>query len=284
MKLGFLTDKIQDIPKARRLGFQAIELNSAALGQAGTGPLDRAKTNEAAKLAADEGIAITALAYYDVAWAPPAPDQFTAAFERVFDAAEILGVSVVAAMSGFNPELKFEENLNLWTERFAPVAEIAESRNLRIAFENWMGFGGPLPHKPCNFGGCPGVWEEWFKRVPSKALGIEFDPSHLYWQGIDHIRALKEFKDRVYHVHAKDTEMLPAEIYRWGANGRTYRFRVPGYGEIDWTQFVAALDEIGYSGGLAIEHEDPIYSGDRFDEGLARGWQVLNSLINPTRV
>jgi hypothetical protein len=47
-------------------------------------------------------------------------------------------------------------------------------------------------------------------------------------------------------------------------------------------EYHSALDEIGYRGGIAIEHEDPIYSGDRFDEGLVRGWQVLNPLIHPT--
>ncbi len=44
-------------------------------------------------------------------------------------------------------------------------------------------------------------------------------------------------------------------------------------------QFISALDEIGYQGGVAVEHEDPVYSGDRFDEGLVRGWQVLSPLV-----
>src|SRR6185295_16001253 len=118
------------------------------------------------------------------------PDQFQKAFVRVFDAAQMLGVDVIATMSGFDSARDFEGNLKLWAERFGPVAELAEKRGMRLAFENWMGYSGRMPHKPTNMGGCPGVWDEWFKAVPSKALGIEFDPSHLYWQGIDHIRAL----------------------------------------------------------------------------------------------
>jgi len=279
MKLGFLTHAYPDIVKAKKLGFAAIELGAGAFGAAGKEDLDRTKIAEAKKLAKANDIVITALAFYDIAWNPPAPDQFTKVYARVFDAAEALGTNVIASMSGFDSDRDFNANLQLWADRFGPVAALAEKRGLRIAFENWMNVQGRLPHKPRTMGGCPGVWEEWFRRVPSKALGIEFDPSHLYWQGIDHIRALKEFKDRVYHVHAKDTEMLPEARYRWGVNDSNFRFRIPGYGEINWPQFIGALDEIDYTGGVAIEHEDPVYSKDRFDEGLVRGLQVLGPLV-----
>jgi sugar phosphate isomerase/epimerase len=279
MKLGFLTADHKDVEKAKRLGFPAIEINCRAFGEAGAGDLDKGKIAEAAALARKTGVEITALAYYDVAFKPPAPGQFLAAHRRAFDAAEALGARVVAVMSGFDSSLDLEGNLKLWAERFGPVAELAEKRGMRLAFENWMGYPGPLPHKPLNLGGCPGVWDAWFKAVPSKALGIEFDPSHLYWQGIDHVRALKEYRDRVYHVHAKDTEMLPDVRYRWGANARNFRFRIPGYGAINWAEFISALDEIGYSGGVAIEHEDAVYSKERFDEGLVRGLQVLGPLV-----
>ena len=279
MKLGFLTNKAADLEKAARLGFDAVELAAGAMGKAAEGPLD---VSAARRLAAEHGIAISALAYYEVAWAPPPTDRFTATFGRLFDAAEALGVTVVATMSGFDAGRDWKGNLQLWADRFGPVAELAEKRGMRVAFENWMSVHGRLPHKPCNMGGCPGVWEEWFQTVPSKALGLEFDPSHLYWQGIDHLRALREFKDRVYHVHAKDTEMLPEARYRWGVNADNFRFRIPGYGEIHWPAFISALDEIGYTGGVAIEHEDPVSTKGRFDEGLVRGWQVLHPLLHPS--
>ncbi|MBI4028234.1 MAG: sugar phosphate isomerase/epimerase [Verrucomicrobia bacterium] len=279
MKFGFLTSSYHDIEKAKRLGFTAIELRSAAFGDATKGDLDRTKIAEAKKLGEKHGIEITALAFYRCATKPEDVKTAPAEYTRVFDAAEALGVRVVTAMSGFDANLDWKGNLQFWADRFGPVAQIAEKRGLRVAFENWMAVHGRLPHKPQNMGGCPGVWKEWFALAPSKALGLEFDPSHLYWQGIDHVRALKEFKDRVYHVHAKDTEMLPEVRYQWGINADIFRFRIPGYGAINWAEFISALDEIGYKGGIAIEHEDPIYSGDRFDEGLVRGWQLLNPLI-----
>lgn len=281
MKLGFLTSQIDDIEKAARLGFDAIELQTPAFGNVGERVLDLQEIKRAKQLSAHHKVEISALAFYDVAFDPPADKLFLAAYKRVFDAAEELDVRVVASMSGFDANCDWNSNLQLWAERFGPVAEEAERRGLRIAFENWMGFWGRAPFRPVNFGGCPDVWEAWFKLVPSKALGIEFDPSHLYWQGIDHVRALREFRERIYHVHAKDTQMLAEERYRLGISGDYFRFRIPGYGEINWTQFVSALDEIGYEGGLAIEHEDPVYSGERFDEGLKRGWQTLHPLLHP---
>ncbi len=283
MKLGFLTAQIADIEKAARLGFDAVELNTSAFGKAAVGALDTEAIDRAKALCGRHGVAITALAYYDMASSPSPPGEVLGAYQRVFDAAETLGVDTITSMSGFDPQRDWAGNVQLFAERFGPVAEAAEQRGMRVAFENWMGFGGRLPFKPVNMGGSPDTWDDWFRVVPSRAVGLEFDPSHLYWQGIDHVRALREYRDRVYHVHAKDTEMLPERRYRGGVNGNYFRFRIPGYGEINWTQFISALNEIGYEGGVAIEHEDPVYSGARFDEGLVRGHQVLAPLIHPGR-
>lgn len=279
MKLGFLSHNLADIPKAKKLNFPGIEMNIGVLGDPTKGPLEDEKIQQAKLLCQENQVEITALAFYRCATQPEdvktAPEQYT----RCFDAAEALGVKVITTLSGFDSNLDWKGNLQFWADRYGPVADIAEKRGMQIAFENWMGFGGCLPFKPVNMGGCPDVWDEWFKLVPSKALGLEFDPSHLHWQGIDHIRALREFGSRVYHVHAKDNEMLPERRYRGGINGNYFRFRIPGYGEINWAQFISTLVEIGYDGGVAIEHEDMIFWNERFDEGLIRGWQTLSPLI-----
>ena len=167
---------------------------------------------------------------------------------------------------------------------FGPIAKAAEDMGLRVAFENWPGMWGDIPWHSVNLAWSPRNWTEMFSRVPSVALGLEFDPSHLVWQGIDHITALKDFKSRVYHSHAKDTEMLMDNVRREGILGihhNCWRYRIPGYGQINWAEYIAALVEIGYDGGVAIEHEDPVFSGDRFEEGLVRGFRVLDPLINP---
>src|SRR5688500_12048652 len=110
MKLGFLTEKIADIAKARRLGFAAVELDAGAFGNPGLGALDPDRIAEAKRLCAENGVEITALAYYDLAGAAPAEDQIATAYERVFDAAEALGVQTIASMSGFDAGRDWEGN------------------------------------------------------------------------------------------------------------------------------------------------------------------------------
>jgi sugar phosphate isomerase/epimerase len=279
LKLGFLTGDFRDIEKAAKLKFHGIEINVGTFGDATKAHLDKDLIAQAKKLCAAHDVEITALAYYRCATCPEDVKTAPSEYARVFSAAEALGVKTIATMSGFNANLDWAGNVQFFADRFGPVSKIAEERGVRLAFENWMGFWGSLPFKPVNMGGAPDTWDAWFAAVPSAALGLEFDPSHLYWQGIDHMRALREYASRVYHVHAKDTEMLPERRYRGGVNGDYFRFRIPGYGEINWAQFISGLDEIGYTGGVAIEHEDLVYWNDRFDEGLVRGWQTLQPLI-----
>lgn len=285
MRFGFLTTSIDDITKAANLGFDGIELNTAAFGDAAAGTLDRGAIDRAGELCRTTGVTITALAHYTLTRGSKAPADVARSYAAAFDAAEQLGVSVIASMSGFDADIPWDANVQAFADRFGPVADDAERRGLKVAIENWMGFGGRLPFRPVNMGGSPDTWDAWFAAVPSPALGIEFDPSHLYWQGIDHLRALREYADRVHHVHAKDVETLPEIRYRQGVNGLPFRFRIPGYGEINWATFIAGLVEIGYDGGVAIEHEDDVFGwhtgGALYDEGLTRGWQVLDPLIHP---
>ena len=98
MKLGFLTGSINDIAKSARLGFDGIELKADAFGNAATGPLDAKRIEQASKLSRQYGVTITAIAYYDIAFNPPPANAVTTAYERVFDAAEALGVNVIASM------------------------------------------------------------------------------------------------------------------------------------------------------------------------------------------
>lgn len=288
MRLGFLTGDVADIEKAARFGFDGIELHAGAF--LGGRPFDspgQAADPETVRIARASSerhqVEITAVAYYGLAGSVATLAEALADYRRVFDLAEQLGVRTVASMSGFDAARDWDGNLRLFADRFGPIADEAERRGLRLALENWMGFGGHLPFRPVNLGGSPDTWDAMFRLVTSPALGLEFDPSHLYWQGIDHVRALREFAGRVHHVHAKDTELLPEQRYRSGVNGTSFRFRIPGYGAIDWTDFVATLIELGYDGGVAIEHEDPVFTEARFDEGLQRGWQTLHPLIHPGR-
>jgi sugar phosphate isomerase/epimerase len=116
--------------------------------------------------------------------------------------------------------------------------------------------------------------------VPSTAVGLEYDPSHLYWQGIDYLAAIHRFADRLVFAHAKDTEVMQDRLGQAGIYGSGWwRYRLPGLGELDWEAIAGALAEVGYRNGIVIEHEDPVFSGERFEEGLAIGLKYLRQVL-----
>ena len=103
------------------------------------------------------------------------------------------------------------------------------------------------------------------------------------------MRVLREFAPRIYHVHAKDTEIIADGLYEYGVLGRIFtdrqrssgwwRYRLPGYGVVNWRQVLAALCEHGYDGAVSIEHEDPIYEGS--EEKSQRGLILAQRYLEP---
>jgi len=96
-----------------------------------------------------------------------------------------------------------------------------------------------------------------------EAFGFNFDPSHLLWQGVDPVKFIKTFPDRIYHVHMKDamvtldgTSGILSSYLDFGQPGRGWDFRSLGRGEVDFEEIIRALNEIGYGGPLSVEWED----------------------------
>ena len=99
-----------------------------------------------------------------------------------------------------------------------------------------------------------------FDRVPSRRLGLEFDPSHFVRLFIDPVSVAWQFKDRILAVHAKDTEITQPVLQQVGIAGQGWwRYRIPGQGIVNWTAFLTVLLEIRFNGGIAVEHEDPFW-------------------------
>lgn len=99
---------------------------------------------------------------------------------------------------------------------------------------------------------------------------------------MDYLAAIREFGDRIYAFHAKDTQILRDKLNRTGIYGDQWlnqgwwRFRMPGYGDADWKGIFVALSDVKYDGDIIIEHEDPTYPGE---EGLRRGAKFLRQFI-----
>ena len=96
-----------------------------------------------------------------------------------------------------------------------------------------------------------------------EAFGFNFDPSHLHWQMVDPVRFIKEFPDRIYHVHMKDSALqldgysgILASHLNFGRPERGWDFRSLGHGGVNFEEIIRVLNNIGYAGPLSVEWED----------------------------
>lgn len=176
-----------------------------------------------------------------------------------------------------------DEIVRVYTERYFKLCEQHKVRML------WEPFAGGA-----NIATGPVGWEALFKAFNnSPYVGLQFDPSHLVWQFMDPVAAAREFADKIYDVHLKDTEILWHIVRRAGIqpvnNVRWWRFRIPGYGSVDWKGFFSVLSEVGYSGAMNIENEDPFYGPgyvqgnftEQFKRGFHLGHEFLKTLVPP---
>jgi sugar phosphate isomerase/epimerase len=118
-------------------------------------------------------------------------------------------------------------------------------------------------------------------------VGVNFDPSHLFWQGVDVAAAIRALGDSIFHVHAKDVALDSQNVAVNGVlDTKTYR-RMPerswlfrsvgwGHGELEWKRIVSALRLVGYDYVMSIEHEDALAS---VDEGLRAAVDMLARVV-----
>lgn len=179
------------------------------------------------------------------------------------------------------PDLPRSENFDYMVESFSALTAVLEANNGRIVIEGWPGPGALC----CT----PETLRAFFAAVPSKAMGVNYDPSHLLRMGIDPLRFLHEFGDRVYHVHGKDTELLAENQYEYGIEqpatfakpirfgAHAWRYTIPGQGQVRWVETMRLLVEKGYQGAVSIELEDANFNGPTDSEqvGILQGARFL---------
>ncbi len=210
--------------------------------------------------------------------------------------AEKLGVSVVIDFSGCpgdSDHAKFPnwvtcpwppDFLDLldwqWEKKVIPYwtkhAKFAADHGVKIAIEMHPGFVAYSPETLLKL-----------RAATGKNIGANYDPSHMFWQSIDPIKAIRVLGDSIFHVHAKDTQIYDANLPKTGVldtkkytdeQNRSWIFRTVGYGHAFgwWKEFISTLRMYGYDNVLSIEHEDSLMSPD---EGLTKAAAFLNSII-----
>lgn len=271
MKLGFLTSFSKErVEFAKAAGFDAIELR---LQQD-----EKLDWQFAADVLQENQIDCTAVAIYANHLDAGKRESLQKYFQGIIENVARLNCNVVATCTGCNQAAqqsgKIEDSLDDFREVFSQNAKVAEASGVKIAFENWPG-GHPWPLM-MNLAFSAANFEKVFDAVSSPVMGLEYDPSHQARLFADAILPISQFAERIHHVHAKDTIIRQEQLDQVGYTGQGWwNYAIPSRGVIDWDAFFAALRKIGYDGGVAIEHEDPEFMGDQFDEGLRLGQTFL---------
>lgn len=312
MKLGVFTVLYADLPleqmldKVAGMGLDAVELGTGNYpGDAHCRPAellgDPAKAKDLRRAVESRGLMISALSQHGN---PVHPDPEFAkrdreVWENTVRLAEVLEVPVVNAFSGCPGDHSGARYPNWvtcpWPEDFLAVlewqwddvvipywteaAEFARAHGIsKIAFEMHPGFVVYNPETLLKL-----------RAAVGDAIGANLDPSHLFWQGVDPVEAIKVLgvEEAIFHVHAKDTYVdrrnvavngnMDTKHYREVLT-RAWTFRTVGYGQGEraWRDIVSALRAVDYDYVMSIEHEDQLMS---MDEGLEKAVAVLRSVM-----
>jgi sugar phosphate isomerase/epimerase len=195
--------------------------------------------------------------------------------------ADLGPMNYMVVMAPEDPNLQRSENFGYMVESYGELVPALEESRARISIE-----GYPAPGALC----CtPETLRALFKEIPSKAMGINFDASHLVRMGIDHLKFLREFGERVVHMHGKDTELITENFYEFGLEqpptfarripygSICWRYTIPGHGVVRFTEVFRILQSAGYAGCVSIELEDANYTSSSEERklGILQGARFL---------
>ncbi|KRG13204.1 hypothetical protein ACA30_16560 [Virgibacillus soli] len=273
MKLGFYANYSEDTVRfAAETGFECLELSAWPNSALNADLITDERIEEMQKNLQKHHIEISTLGFYPNYLDCNRENGVEAQryFLKVLELAEKMNVKTVSTFAGRNQKKTVEENIPLFKEVFSRFCEEAEKRDIQIAIENCP-MVNHITQEGLNIAYSPEIWEVLFETVPSTKLGLEIDPAHMVWQGIDYVKAIHEFGDKIFHAHAKDMEILYDVKARTGQFGQLFskvndlghgwwRARTPGWGEVKWDKFITALLEVDYKGNLVIEHEDDVFA------------------------
>lgn len=301
MKLGFVSAILPELSLDETLAFAAaerfacVEAMSWPVGKAerkfaGVTHVDvtdfsQSKADEVNALCARHGVGLSALGYYPNLLDPDAETSAVALahLKNVIAAAPLLALDTVNTFVGRDWRLSVDENWPRFLEVWRPLLHFAADHGVRIGIENCPMFfttdewpGGK------NLMTTPAIWRRAFADLPFDNFGLNFDPSHFALQFIEPTSALQEFRDRLFHFHAKDVKIYREKLNQVGIFAPPLQWhqpRLPGYGEIDWASFMGVLMETGYDGPVCIEVEDDTFG--KTLEGRMRALRVARNVLAP---
>jgi sugar phosphate isomerase/epimerase len=308
MRVGVFTPLLSQLPlptvlkKLKTYNIETVELGTGNYPGDAHCKLtmldDAGALAEFQKILKDHGVSISALSCHGNALHPDAAraKKDREVSRKTILLAEKFGVPVVVDFSGCPGDSPHATAPNWvtcpwppdyltvldwqWNEVVTPYwrehGKFAADHGVKIAIEMHPGFVVYSPETMLKL-----------RAIAGPSVGCNLDPSHMFWQNIDPIAAVRVLKDAIFYVHAKDTQIYPANLPRTGVldtkpytdeANRGWIFRTCGYGHGAewWKEFVSTLRMFGYDYVLSIEHEDSLMSPE---EGLAKAATFLNDLV-----
>lgn len=301
MKLGFFTAALPDntLEQAAKWGaesgFQAIEIacwplekatrRYAGVSHMDVNAMDKTKAKEILTMLDGYGLTISSLGYYPNPLHPEEEHRNTVIghLKKVIEAAAMLEVPMVGTFIGKDKNKTVPQNLEDYAKVWPPIVKFAKDHGIKIAIENCpMIFSYDEWPGGNNLATSPAIWRQMWEIIPDDNFGLNLDPSHLIWQMIDYERVIREFGDKLFHVHAKDLHIDRDGLYNNGVTSQGMGWqipRLPGLGDVDWAKFFDALTSVGYDYVVSIEHEDRDYEGD--EELVKRGFYLARDVLKP---
>lgn len=283
MKLGFVSAIFGDLPFEQVIGFAAetgfdcVEVMCWPEGKsdrryAGVTHIDadgfsHEDASRIREILHQHGIEISGLGYYPN---PLTDDQaasqiYTDHIRKVIEVASHLEINQMNTFIGRDHSLSIADNWPRFLEVWPDLVRFAEDKNVRIGIENCPMFftddewpGGK------NLATTPATWQRMFNAIDSPYFGLNYDPSHLVWQFVDYIEPMKQFRDKIFHVHAKDATIDREGLNQYGIMAPPNLWhspKLPGLGEVNWGNFFSTLSATGYEGPVCVEVEDRAYEG-----------------------
>ena len=282
LKLGFVSAILADfdfehvINYASEHGFQCVEMmcwpadsgdsrRYAGVSHINVDKFDAKYINHYLK---DKNVSISGLGYYPNPLDVDAQKSefYIEHIKKVIRACNTLGVPVMNTFIGRNQHLNMQENLILFKKLWKPIIETAKQEGIKIGIENCpMFFTNDEWPGGKNLAISPAIWDKMFEIFPDPLFGLNYDPSHMVFQMMDEIKPIYQFKNRLHHIHIKDVKVYKDKLDQVGilANPLEYHSpKLPGYGDVNWRAFFAALTDVRYRGPVVIEVEDKAFEGN----------------------
>jgi len=245
------------------------------------GDVDLPRLAEEVKDALDDsGAVISSLGIYgNPLENDPISEETRQGWEALIDNAHLFGTDIVGGFTGRVRDRPIEDSLSPFADLFGPLAQRAADKGFRIAFEN-CAMDGTWQHGDWNIAHNPAAWTRMFDAVPMGNVGLEWEPCHQMLLLIDPLPQVREWVERIFHVHGKCATVKWDVLRRHGIHSpEPFAFhRTPGFGDTNWTDIVSELRAGGFQGAIDIEGwHDPVYRDALEMTGQVRSLHYLKA-------